>query len=250
MRRLFLLALPLALTACGARSELPGDTSLYVDSDCSAPRIGLLGNPGAYDGGAFEVWLKNGGAHVERALTLAEQPLDADTLKPFDVVVLDWLTRDYTESEAAVLADWISAGGGAISLTGYDNNLTDDWHANSLLAPLQVGYSGELISEGPVTDFAAHPITQGLSSVVFKGGYSVSDLGGTASTRTRIAFLPTATDKTTVGYAVEMGSGRAFVWGDEWVEFLSTEDANFNPTFWVQAFDWTAPETCRLTPTE
>jgi hypothetical protein len=242
VRRLCATFLALTATACGARSELGNPTST-----CNELEIGILGNPGAYSGADFDQWLVTSGASVQRIQTTADEPLTAETLQPFNVVVLDWLTRDYSASEAATFAAWIEAGGGAVSMTGYDNSTSDDWHANSLLAPLEVAYSGPLLN-GPVTDLAPHPITAGLTSVVFEGGYGISDLGGAASTRTPIAFLPGAGGDVTVGYAIQMGTGRAFVWGDEWIEFLS-KGSLFPPQLWVQGFGWVSPaNTCALTP--
>jgi hypothetical protein len=135
-------------------------------------------------------------------------------------------------------------------MSGYDNNTTDDWHANSLLAPLGAAYSGPLLN-GPVTSFATHPITAGLTSVTFNGGYGISDLGGSASTRTAVAFLADGSGGTvTAGYAIVSGAGHAFVWGDEWIEF----DSEWSTLpeikqFWVQIFGWVAPTNkCALTP--
>jgi hypothetical protein len=47
-----------------------------------------------------------------------------------------------------------------------------------------------------------------------------------------------------------MGSGHAFVWGDEWIEFDSEWAALPEiPELWVQAFAWIAPMTaCALNP--
>lgn len=223
------------------------DGAVPVDAaGCTHLNIGIFGNPGANPSSNFQTWLEMSGTSVQRIQKTATDPVTAATLAPFDVIVLDWLTRDYTAAEAAVLATWISAGGGLATMTGYDNNTTDDWHANSLLAPLQVAYSGALLN-GPVTTFAQHPITAGLTSVTFAGGYAVSDLGGTASTRTPIAFL---SGPTNVGYAIEMGQGHAFVWGDEWIEF----DSEWSTLpeikqLWVQVFGWLAPPNkCALTP--
>jgi hypothetical protein len=232
----------LTTTACGARSELGS-----AGAACTQLSIGFFGNPGAYGSGDFDQWLVTSGAAVQRIQTSPGEPVTAETLQPFDVIVLDRLTREYTAAEAATFADWVAAGGGVVSMTGYDNNPTDDWHANSLLAPLEVAYSGALLS-GPVTDFAPHPITAGLTSVVFEGGFAISDLGGQASIRTPIAFLPADGGNVNVGYAIEMGTGRAFVWGDEWIEFPSKGEL-FPPQLWVQVFAWTSPaKRCKLTP--
>jgi hypothetical protein len=132
-------------------------------------------------------------------------------------------------------------------MSGWDFHVADDWHANSLIAPLEVAYSGPLLW-GPVTDLAPHPITAGLTSVVFDGGFAIADLGGQASTRTPIAFLPAGGGTVAVGYAIQMGSGRAFVWGDEWIEF-TTDGSMFLPRLWVQVFGWiSSGKRCALTP--
>jgi hypothetical protein len=242
VRRLCATFLVLAAAACGARSELRDEAATCTQLD-----IGIFGNPGAYSSSDFEQWLMMSGASVQRIQTTPGEPVTAATLQPFDVVVLDWLTRDYTTSEGATLAAWVAAGGGVASMSGYDAVTTDDWHANSLLAPLEIAYSGPLLS-GPITDLATHPITAGLTSVVFEGGYAISDLGGHASTRTPIAFLPAAGGEVNVGYAIQMGTGRAFVWGDEWIEFTA-KGSMFPPQLWVQMFAWISPASkCALTP--
>jgi len=241
VRRSCAAFLILTATACGARSELPGPDA------CAQLEIGILGNPGAYASSDFEQWLVTSSAVVQRIQTTPDEPVTAETLQPFDVVVIDWLTRDYSASEAAAFAAWVAGGGGVASMSGWDNVITDDWHANSLLAPLEVAYSGPLIS-GPVTDLADHPITAGLASVVFEGGYAVSDLGGDASARTPIASLKTNGGDVNVGYAIQMGTGRAFVWGDEWIEFPS-KGSMFPPQLWVQVFAWISrAKRCPLTP--
>lgn len=231
----------------GDAGSLLGDGGTVESGACNQLRIGILGNPGANPSSDFQKWLVSAGTSVQRIQTTAPTPaLDAPTLQAFDVVILDWLTRDYSPAEAAVLGSFLQAGGGLVSMSGYDNVTTDDWHANSLLAPLAVAYQGPLLN-GPVTSFATHPITQGLTSVTFAGGYEVGDLGGTASTRTAIAFLPGPIN---VAYAVQYGAGHAFVWGDEWIEF----DSEWSTLpeikqLWVQVFAWISPpNTCGLHP--
>jgi hypothetical protein len=225
------------------------DGAADAPSVCSQLNIGILGNPGANASSNFQQWLISAGTTVQRIQTTTTEPLVASTLQPFDVVVLDWLTRDYTAQEAATFAAWVSAGGGVASLSGYSNDPSQDWHGNTLLAPLQVAYSQSVIN-GPVTDFATHPITVGLTSVTFLGGYPIADLGGTASTRTPIAFLPGTGGNVPVGYAVQMSQGRAFVWGDEWIEF----DSEWSTIpeikqLWVQVFAWISPmNKCALQP--
>jgi len=224
-----------------------GETDDAADAGCTHLNIGILGNPGANNSSNFQQWLEKSGTSVTRIQTTADAPITAATLQPFDVVVLDQLTRDYTADEATIFSAWVSAGGGVASMSGYQDNTTIDWHANSLLAPLGVAYSGDR-KWGPVTMFATHPITTGLTSVTFTGGYGISDLGGTG-TRTPIAFVA-GTPEVPVSFAVQMGSGRAFVWGDEWIEFDSEWSSQPQISqLWVQVFAWISPMTkCSLTP--
>ena len=222
-----------------------------IDSDaagCAHLNIGILGNPGANNSSNFEQWLAKSGTSVTRIQTTADEPMTQATLQPFDVVILDCLTRDYTADEAAIFSIWVSSGGGLAAMSGYYDNTTIDWHANSLLAPLGVAYDGARLS-GPATRFATHPITAGLTSVTFTGGYPIADLGGMASTRTPIAFIP-GTPDVTVGVAIQMAAGHAFVWGDEWIEFDSEWSTLPEiPQLWVQIFGWIAPMTkCALNP--
>jgi len=225
------------------------DAGQHDDSSagCARLNIGILGNPGANASSNFQEWLEKSGTRAQRIQINVDEPLTAATLQPFDVVVLDWLTREYTAEETATFAAWVSAGGGVASMTGYNNSISD-FRANSLLAPLRVAYASPLRS-GPVMNFVTHPVTAGLSYVTFNGGYAVSDLGGSESTRTAIAFLPDPADAV-AGFAVQMGEGRAVVWGDEWIEFDSEWSTLPQITqFWVQLFAWIAPNnTCALTP--
>ena len=220
-----------------------GDATTKDGGGCTTLNIGILGNPGSNPSSNFQQWLVSAGTSVTRIQTNATDPaITASTLAPFDVVILDWLARDYSPAEATVVQNRIAGGGGLISMSGY-NGTSTDFRANVLLAPLSVAYSGGLLN-GPVTNFATHPITTGLTSVTFAGGYAVSDLGGSGSTRTAIAFLSSP-----VSYAVEMGTGRAFVWGDEWIEF----DSQWSTLpeikqLWVNVFAWVAPQGCPLQP--
>jgi len=214
---------------------------------CSRLNIGVLGNPGSNGSSDFQQWLMKSGTSVTRIQTTAAEAMTKATLEPFDVVVLDCLTRDYTADEAGTFATWVATGGGVAAMSGFHDDPIVDWHANSLLAPLGIVYKGDRVW-GPATSFANHPSTAGLTSVTFTGGYSVADLGGSASTRTPVAFLPGS--NVVVGLAAQMAAGRAFVWGDEWIEFDSEWSSNPEISrLWVQIFAFIGPTTkCSLVP--
>ena len=150
----------------------------------------------------------------------------------------------YTAAEAAIFKAWIEAGHGSVSMTGYDNTV-NDFRANVFIGTLGATYGGPLLN-GPVTTFFPHPITAGLTSVTFAGGYAVTAPGAGSNTLTALGSLPSAGN---VAYAIQASKGRAFVWGDEWIEF----DSEWSTLpevkqLWVNVFAWLAPKGCALTP--
>lgn len=204
--------------------------------DCQ--RILLVGAAGANPSANFVAWLTGNGSQVERVLTDTTTPLTATLLDGVKVVILDRLPRTFTTDEAAILATWVEAGGGLMVMTGYSGGATDRDRPNSLLAPYGLGYQGGLVS-GPVTMFTTHPLTTGLSSVTFSGGFVVGTVGADAGPgggpTTTVATLPSGA----AGVVQVRGAGRVFVWGDEWVTFDSEwSSMPMIRTFWVNALGW------------
>jgi hypothetical protein len=210
---------------------------------CTRLNIGMLGKPGTLPSANFQQWLTDAGTSATRVQTLATDAFTAETLAPFDVIVLDHLVREYTPAEAATFKTWVEAGGGVVAMTGYTDT-SADFRANTFIRTLGVSYGGPLQSD-PITTFAAHPITVGLSSVTFAGGYVVSPETASSYVRTSIASMPAGA----AAYAIEASNGRAFVWGDEWIEFDSEWSTMPEiKSLWVNAFKWLAPKRCELKP--
>jgi hypothetical protein len=72
--------------------------------------------------------------------------------------------------------------------------------------------------------------------VTFSGGYTLAEVagvtGGTDTVVASLAFGP-------VGMAQTRGSGRVYVWGDEWVTFDSEwSTMPMIKQFWVNALGW------------
>jgi hypothetical protein len=200
---------------------------------CGGARIGLLGVPGPNASSNFQAWLGSNGQVVTRVPTATV--IAADVLSSFDVVILDQLERDYTTSEADALRDWVAGGGGVMSMTGYTGAGPDQTQPNTLLASIGIQYLPGLYS-GPVTMFASHPTTSGLTSVTFLGGYTVGPVAGiTGGVDTVTASLSAGP----VAIAQERGLGRVYAWGDEWVEYDS-EWASIPQIrqFWVDVLGW------------
>jgi hypothetical protein len=203
--------------------------------------VAILGAPGVYDEVAWLTFLRSYPFAVTR-VDLISARLSDRTLAAFDIVILDRLSRTFESDEAATLASWVQGGGSLMSLAGYVNNEADGARPNSILAALPVRYAPGLIAMGPfryVSDFSAHPTTNGLRTVPFWGGYRVT-LAGTCDGPSQVVA---SIDDTSVAVACQEGAGRLYVWGDEWVEYSSQWASTDAPRFWQNAMDWLAHRT-------
>lgn len=219
------------------------DVDLGNDGICDCLRIGVLGTPGVNPSANFQAYLEARGTTVTRLHDSAAPDLDLATLQQFDVVLLDRLVRDYTAVEAQLLADWVASGGGVMSMTGYTGQQPDWGRPNSLLATIGLGYLGNNLLNGPVTNFVAHPITEGLTSVTFLGGFLVEETNP-SGVNTVVATLGTGS----AGTVQQRDLGRVFVWGDEWIEFDSEWSSLPEiQQLWVNILAWLGPQnTCQL----
>ena len=240
-------AAPLDAPAC-MPSESPEVTCNGIDDDCNGYvddvdvgddgicdclRIGVIGQPGTLASSSFQAWLEVRGTSVTR-LGLDAAPLTLAMLQAFDVVVLDRLQRDYTPGEADALRQFVEAGGGVMAMTGYTGGGEDYARPNTLLAPFGLEYLAGL-HNGPVTQWETHPVSMGIASVTFAGGYLIRDTTGGATVVARLAGG-------VAGVAREQGQGRVFVWGDEWIQFDSEwSTMPMIAQLWTNLFSWLGP---------
>ncbi|MCA9695169.1 MAG: hypothetical protein KC636_36655 [Myxococcales bacterium] len=217
-----------------------------MDGICDCLNIALVGNEGANPSAEFQAWLEAQGTQVDRIHTNANEPLDPATLSKYDIVILDWLVRSYSAEEAKNLRDWVEAGGGVMSMTGHTNNNTVVDRPNSLIGPMGLTYNASKgFFSGPITNFAPHPITMGLTSISFYGGLYVDIVEDGIGVNTTIMTLPQGP----VGVVQDRISGTLFIFGDEWVEFDS-EWMNIPQIkqFWVQVLAYIGPKESCLVP--
>jgi hypothetical protein len=212
------------------------DVDIGQDGFCDCLRIGILGSSGSNPSANFQKWLTDRGTTVDRIQQDGSGTLDLPVLTNYDVMVLDRLGRDYTSAEAATFVSWVNSGGGFLSMTGYTNDASIDFRANSLLGNFGFAYDGSILS-GPITQFQPHPVTAGLTSVTFLGGYHI-----TSTPTVGVSTLLGTIGTTPVAYAHERGDGRGVVWGDEWIQFDSewTTQPQIQK-LWENIFTWVGP---------
>lgn len=213
---------------------LVDDVDEGLDGICDCLAIALVGVPGSNDASQFEQWLVERGTSTERVNPAL---VTAETLAPYDIIIIDGLTRTYSPLEAAEFEAWVTNGGGLMAMTGHtaDPTVAQVW-PNSILERFELSYVGALLS-GPVTDFEVHPTTAGLTSVTFLGGFAVTEaVAGSSDVIGRL------TDATPVARARAFGSGKVFVWGDEWIEFDSEWSAMPEiALLWANVLTWLSP---------
>jgi hypothetical protein len=220
---------------CNGRVD---DIDVGKDGICDCLRIGIIGSPGSNPSANFQSWLEARGTSVERTHLSAAETFDSALLNKYDVVIFDRLPRAYSPEEAETLKTWVEARGGFVSMTGYTGAPEPDFYTNTLLAPFGLEYQPGLHSE-PVTMFAPHPVTVGLTSVTFAGGYLVKDLGSVGGKSTVIGSISAGP----VAFVHERAKGRAVVWGDEWIEFDSEwKSLPEIEKMWVNIIAWIGPQ--------
>jgi hypothetical protein len=217
------------------------DVDLGGDGVCDCLRIATLGSPGgAGSGNVFNAWLQ--ARSNQGATSLGAKVLTKEALAPYQVLIaqnLQAIGRTYSEAEVQVLADWIKNGGGFMTLIGYSDP-SERENANRLLAPVGISYGAKpiLAKTGPktvpITQWTAHPVTEGVSRLGVDNGYAVLGQGTVLAREAGYDLLR----------AQSVGQGHALAWGDEWITFDSewTRNADYQvERFWLNAIKWLTP---------
>ncbi|MEZ4383477.1 MAG: hypothetical protein R3A79_19260 [Nannocystaceae bacterium] len=128
----------------------------------------------------------------------------------------------------------------------FTNNQTNADVTNSLISSIGLTYNtSKGWFSGPITSFVPHPITEGLTSISFFGGLYVNIQNDGVGVNETIMTLPQGP----VGVVQERMDGRAFVFGDEWVEFDSQwQNLPEIKQFWVQTLQWVGPQNFCVLP--
>lgn len=221
------------------------DVDVGMDGICDCLNIALVGNQGANPSAEFQAWLEAQGTQVDRISTNPNELLDKATLNKYDIIILDYLVRGYTPEEAMTTQTWVEAGGGLMAMTGFTNQQFAADRPNSLIKPMGLSYNtSKGFFSGPVTQFVAHPITMGLTSISFFGGLYIDIVQDGVGVNKTIMTLPQGP----VGVVQERKNGRLFIFGDEWVEFDSEwKNIPQIKQFWVQTLSYLGPkESCQV----
>jgi hypothetical protein len=206
---------------------------------------------------AFMTWLdtKSTAGTVAKLTTRDQATLTPALLDQYDILVLQHMTNDgkqpawvFSQAEIDAVKTWVTERGGALFvMSGYESsNVYEIAPTNQLLAfsGIQIN-ADDICGSGATTPLgrcqtkeicpaatygccscwmgpqpikawdASHPISAGISAEPYYRGRTIS--AGDAQ------VVATYTDGSTVNVAVakQVGNGRVFVYGDEWIPYTS-----------------------------
>jgi hypothetical protein len=219
--------------------------SKEAGAEDSAPKpvdgchIATLGINGFYPSDIFSTWLDKSGNKT--TASLKDQVLTKALLSPYSMIVVLDVSQghDYAPEEVDVLKQWVEAGGGLFTLTAF-RGPPEPVNVNRLLVPYDMTYGDNLIlnkGQGltwPVTHWAPHPVTNGITSIGIGNGYPTHGSG-----------TPLAGEEGwEVLRAKDVGAGHVLIWGDEWIMFNDQWTAH--PEYqvqqlWQNIVDWFDP---------
>jgi hypothetical protein len=211
-----------------------GSTSTGVGGN-SCP-IATIGVPGKYgQGDLFAAWLSSQGESPSG--NLLDQVLTPALLGPYKILVAQDVSHNhaYSASEVTALDAWIHAGGGFMTMIGYQGPQPPEaTNVNRLLAPSGISYGSQpILSGSAITNWVhPHPVTQGISNIGFDNGYAVQGPGTMLANQSGYQVLE----------VLDVGSGHILAWGDEWISYDSFWSTNPQvPVFWQNIVDWFDP---------
>jgi hypothetical protein len=217
------------------------DVDVGQDGICDCLKLATLGKAGIWGSGdVFANWLNSRSVHG--AASLDDQVLTRELLDKYQVIVAQDLSkngRSYAPEEIDTLRDWVKAGGGFLTLIGYDDP-SERTNVNALLSSFGMSYMSAPIlpkSGGltiPVSTWIAHAVTDGITNIGVDNGYEPTGNGIALATHNSLTLLK----------AQEVDSGHVLVWGDEWITYNSewNDRADYQvERFWLNMIKWLTP---------
>jgi hypothetical protein len=248
---------------------------------CTCFNIASIGLPGhtGFQGGmdsttAFTDWL-NTQSSASVDIYTARPTLDADFLDRYDVVIVQWLVDgvsgedgtgywSFTPAETAALDAWVRAGGGLITLSGYDAQAQEVTPLNQLVqATTDMSYgTADVLGTVSTSNYClgeSDPLGGWVQTTPI--GKHIDEVGafhGRPINAGSKAVID-CTDGANVYAAHEdVGQGHVFAFADEWVTYTSQWfgiDAGGNcadasadrvyqvPQFWYNAITYASQAT-------
>jgi len=138
-----------------------GRAPTCTDAGCTCIRIASIGHEGIYgdcgsilqdNTSALTTWLSAQSSASVDVYDRSKPTLTADFLSQYDVIVIQWFPDvsdagndgalwQFTQDEVNALTAWVQAGGGLITLNGYDSDGNEVVPLNTLLTFTSMQYN-------------------------------------------------------------------------------------------------------------
>jgi hypothetical protein len=228
-----------------------GPAAICSEAGCTCIRIASIGHAGIYgacgvngnDGtGAFENWLNTQSTATVDTYATAKPTLTPSFLAPYNVIILQWL-RDvpdaggegslwkFSPDEVSALAAWVNAGGGLVTLSGYDGDGQEVTPLNTLLSFTDMSYNQDSTYGNDCTGSSCwggscgltgwnttSPIGAHLMAVGIANGRSISVAADAGYAPVVDCPCPGGHD---CAVHEDIGKGHVFAFTDEWVTYTS-----------------------------
>jgi hypothetical protein len=206
---------------------------------CSCMNIASIGKPGHYGAGndntdAFTGWLNTqSSASVDMYMT--KPMITPAFLANYDVLIIQWLTDSnsgpywtFAASEVTALKAWVDAGGGLVTLSGYDSSSQEVTPLNQILSFTDISYNMDDVlgacngnslcycwgNSVPLSGWGATVIGQNITQVGAFHGHSINAASATVD-------CPNPGSTTAFAVHETVGSGHVVAFADEWVTYTS-----------------------------
>ncbi|MCL2448180.1 MAG: hypothetical protein FWD17_04475 [Polyangiaceae bacterium] len=213
----------------GGRPEFCDDAG-----NCHCFNIASLGALGTWGGttSALMSWL-NTESSASVAVYTTKPTIDAAFLAQYQVIIVQLLADavngpywSFSASEISALSDWVKAGGGLITMSGYQPDAAEVAPLNQLLSFTDISYNTDDIlgacpagqncacwgNTVPVGPWVVGPIGQNVTQVGAYHGRSINP--GSAT-------IDASSGSTVFAAHEDIGTGHLFAWCDEWVTYTS-----------------------------
>ena len=227
-------------------SDAPSHGQRCNDAGCtcfSVASIGHRGVTGSSTNGMadntteFINWL-NTESSTTVDLYETKPTLDAAFLGQYDVLIIQWLADgdggpywQFSPDEVNALGAWVNAGGGLITLSGFEPSAAEVGPLNTVLSFSDISYNPDDVlgtcaptlpctcwgGTVPVGPWTPGPIGNNITQVGAYRGRSINP--GSAT----VDASGIGTDGGVLVYAAHeaVGNGHIFAWADEWVTYTS-----------------------------
>jgi hypothetical protein len=238
------------------RNGVIDDVDVGKDGICDCLRIGTIGKQGQDgSGNAFAAWL--GARSTLGVVALGDSTITPEAIRNLQVIITLNMTppveaepwqnlavlHHYSDREQRAIEAWVRSGGGLMTTTGYAWYPEELNNVNSILkfTGIQYGRNPVLAKPDPsapsipITNWVAHPLTEGVTAVGFDNGYEVQGVTPVLSSEQGHPLLR----------AVELDDGHVVVWGDEWITFDKewTNGGTYQvERFWQNILKWLSPK--------